>query len=154
MDNYVSKGPKPQFNVTLFNYITCITINKKMAGDFLVFIKSSPSFFEDFSDFYDDLSVVLNEQRDLIVSEKDDYQISKYRNVITINMESECAVTMAEFILNEAKMCCDSVQFLSLGSFVAFGRRLRDAGHCNINATLNPNRGPVREIVIRKEIIR
>jgi len=155
MDNF-HKGPKPQFNVTLFNYITSVTINKKMAGDLLIFIKSSPAFFEDFGDLYDDLAAALNEPADHCMMHNDtgDYQVSKYRNVITIHLEADCARVLGEFLLTDAKMCCDAQPFLNLGSFVAFGRRLRDAAMGNYTTPANPNKGPVREIVIRREIIR
>lgn len=153
MDNF-HKGPKPQFNVTLFNYITSVTINKKMAGDLLMFIKSSPAFFEDYGDFYEDLYAVLNDEAELIASENGDYQISRYKNTITIHLEADCARVLGEFLLTDAKMCCDAQPFLNLGSFVAFGRRLRDAAMGNYTTPANPNKGPVREIVIRREIIR
>jgi hypothetical protein len=153
MDNF-HKGPKPQFNVTLFNYITSVTINKKMAGDLLIFIKSSPAFFEDYGDFYEDLHAVLNDEMELIASENGDYQISRYKNTITIHLEADCARVLGEFLLTDAKMCCDAQPFLNLGSFVAFGRRLRDAAMGNYTTPANPNKGPVREIVIRREIIR
>ncbi len=152
MDTF--RQTRPQFNVILFQRTIQLTINKKMAHDLISFIRASDQFMLDYGDMVDDLVEILSGNTELAGSPDGDYQVNRYRDVITITMECECASAMAEFILQDASHCCKVESSLNLASFVALGRKLRDAGEGNYTNLTNPNRGPVREIVIRREIIR
>ena len=151
MDSF--KVVRPQFNVVLFQRTVQLTINKKMTHDLISFIRASNQFLLDYGDMVDDMVNVLNGNTEISGSPEGDYQINRYKDVITITMECECASVMADFILQDATHCCKVESNLSISSFVALGRKLKDAGEGNYTNLTNPNRGPIREIIIRREIM-
>jgi hypothetical protein len=151
MDNY--KVSKPQFNVTVFNRVVCITANRRFVQELLGFIKTCNSFCSDYSDFCDDLTQLMADEEDSTFH-GGDYSVTRFKHVYSVSMETEAALDMSRRILEDASYCCERNKDVSLPTFVAFGRKLKDAGEGNFQGLQPNSRGPIREIIVRREIIR
>jgi len=151
MDNF--KVAKPQFNVTVFNRVVFVTANKKFVQELLAFIQTCNSFCTDWSDFCDDMTQLIAESDDSTYH-GGDYSVHRFRHVYTISLENEAAEDMSRRILEDASYCCGKNKDISLPTFVAFGRKLKDAAEGNYQNLAPSNRGPIREIIVRREIIR
>jgi hypothetical protein len=149
MDTY--KLQKPQFNVTTFGRSVFITANRKFVQDLTQFILAEQSMVEDYSDLLDDLTNSLSDN--YTGADCEDYSCTRFKDVTVLALSQETADDLSRRILEDAGNCCTKNKSLALPSFVAFGKKLRDAAHGHI-MPLQASQRPVREVIIRREIIR
>ena len=97
--------PNPQFNLTLFNHITQITVNSKFCLDLIELIRSDSEFLEEFGDFVDDM-VAVQAGTDMAIHDEGDYQISRFKGVRNIFLSPEFAKPLAEYILEKSGNIC------------------------------------------------
>ena len=144
----------PQFNLTVFNHIAQITANNKFCIDLLNLIAGDEEFSHEFADFTDDLSYILS-GNEIVAHEQNEYQICKYQGLRNFFFAPDFAKVMAEFILEKAGMICDKDKSLNVNLFVALGRKLLKASENNfeaLEAAPRRNKGPVREIIVRRVV--
>ena len=146
-----TKSPPPQFNLTVFNHVTQITANARFCQDLLALIRGDKEFEHEFSDFADDLALVMGGEA-MTNHEQNEYQIVKFGGLRNFFFMPDFAKVFSEFILEKAGIICKNDPDLSVNLFVAFGRKLKNAADNDYNALENgpKNKGPVREIIVRR----
>jgi hypothetical protein len=155
MDSFV-KIQKPQFNVSLFNRNITLSMNRKFMQQFRVFLSGAEYFREEYSDLIDSLANLLQDgdMAAIEVGEGEEFIISSFKGLYSLNCASEFALSLSQSILELAGNICTNNSELVLSAFVAFGRKLESAAVGNFEA-LQPKRfsnPPVREIVIQRII--
>jgi hypothetical protein len=146
--------PNPQFNLTLFNHITQITANSKFCLDLVDLIKSDNEFLDEFGDFVDDM-IAVQAGTDMAIHDEGDYQICRFKGVRNIFLSPEFAKPFAEYILEKSGNICKMNPGLNMNTFVAFGKKLRcaaDNDYESLEKAPPRNRGPIREIVVRRTV--